>query len=445
MILKNPSYKHLKSRVILERSDNRLKVKYWVRLMVLLIVVSMFLPWTQNIRSRGTVTTRLQNERPQAIHSPIPGRIEKWYVKEGDMLKKGDTILKLSEIKTEYLDPSLVSRTKEMSQAKREMLQTYESNVRVLNQQISALEKARDAKLSQIEIKLKQLEAKIRTEETELSAATNEVNLLKDQYERQQKLFDNGLSSQTQLQQRNQAYQNGIAKKTASENKLYQSIQEQINLSLERNSVSQDYLEKISKASAEQYKIKGSLAEGRGDLAKLENQITNYVIRNGMYAILAPQDGQLIQAKKSGIGELLKEGENIASIVPLENQYAVEMFVRPVDLPLINPGQKVRFMFDGYPAIVFSGWPENSYGTFGGVVQSVEKNIQDNHLFRVLVIPDTSSKKWPNQLSLGSGAQCIALLKDVPVWYELWRTINGFPPDFYDQQQNDKYEKNEKK
>jgi len=25
----------------------------------------------------------------------------------------------------------------------------------------------------------------------------------------------------------------------------------------------------------------------------------------------------------------------------------------------------------------------------------------------------------------------MVLLKDVPIWYELWRQINGFPPDYY--------------
>jgi hypothetical protein len=34
-------------------------------------------------------------------------------------------------------------------------------------------------------------------------------------------------------------------------------------------------------------------------------------------------------------------------------------------------------------------------------------------------------------LKIGSGAQGIVLLKDVPIWYELWRNVNGFPPDFY--------------
>jgi hypothetical protein len=48
-----------------------------------------------------------------------------------------------------------------------------------------------------------------------------------------------------------------------------------------------------------------------------------------------------------------------------------------------------------------------------------------------LVVEDKNDKPWPRQLRLGTGASGIALLKDVPIWYELWRNINGFPPDYY--------------
>ena len=41
-----------------------------------------------------------------------------------------------------------------------------------------------------------------------------------------------------------------------------------------------------------------------------------------MYIITAPQDGQIVQAKKSGIGEILKEGEQLMVIVPTKINYA---------------------------------------------------------------------------------------------------------------------------
>ena len=72
------------------------------------IIAIMFIPWTQNIRSSGLVTTLKPEQRPQTVHSVIGGRIEKWFVKEGDLVKKGDTIAFISEIKDNYFDPLLL-------------------------------------------------------------------------------------------------------------------------------------------------------------------------------------------------------------------------------------------------------------------------------------------------------------------------------------------------
>jgi multidrug resistance efflux pump len=174
---------------------------------------------------------------------------------------------------------------------------------------------------------------------------------------------------------------------------------------------------------------------GSADVAKLRNQFANYTIRSGLYTITAPQSGQVVKARTAGIGEILKEGEVISEIVPTDIDYAIEMFVRPVDLPLLAIGQKVRLLFDGFPAVVFSGWPQASYGTFGGEVSAIESNVSTNGKFRVLIREDRTDKPWPPQLMMGTGAQGIALLKDVPIWYELWRNINGFPPDYYKPQE----------
>jgi hypothetical protein len=65
-------------------------------------------------------------------------------------------------------------------------------------------------------------------------------------------------------------------------------------------------------------------------------------------------------------------------------------------------------------------------------------------MFRVLVTEDASERKWPPSLKLGTGTVSFALLKDVPVWYELWRKINGFPPDFYDDMEMKKNDKEKK-
>ncbi|MCC6186545.1 MAG: HlyD family efflux transporter periplasmic adaptor subunit [Chitinophagaceae bacterium] len=421
----------LKSFGAIYRVHYKSKVKFWFWGIFGFMLILAFLPWTQNIKAKGDITTLYQDQRPQEINSPIPGKIMKWWVKEGDFVKKGDTILQISEIKEDYLDPNLVGRTQEQVAAKKGAIGYYQQKVGTAATQITALRKAKGLKIEQLNNKIGQLNNKLTGEQAELKAIENAYELAKDQYERQQKMFADGLVSQTQLQQRNIYAQDAFAKKITAENKIAQTQQELINVRIEQNSVEQEYTEKISKAEGDQFQSLSQIASGKSDIAKLENQVSNYIIRNGMYLILAPQDGQIIQAMKSGIGEIIKEGEQITVIVPTRTDYAVEMYVRPIDLPLINVGQKVRFMFDGFPAIVFSGWPEGSFGTFGGRIIAYENNISSNGLFRVLVVEDSTDRKWPSQIKIGSGAQGIALLKDVPIWYELWRNINGFPPDYY--------------
>ena len=100
------SFLILKSRHHSRRLINTLYILGGIFLLVL------FLPWTQNIKSASKVTALKPNQRPQTIHSIIAGRIEKWYVQEGQLVKKGDTILYLSETKAEYLDPNYLFTSK---------------------------------------------------------------------------------------------------------------------------------------------------------------------------------------------------------------------------------------------------------------------------------------------------------------------------------------------
>jgi multidrug efflux pump subunit AcrA (membrane-fusion protein) len=411
----------------------------WLIGLGLILLGVLFLPWTQNIRSKGQITSLYQEQKPQKIYSPIAGKISRWWVKEGDFVEQGDTLAKISEIKAEYLDPKLISRTQEQLDAKKGTVSFYEQKVQSTEDQIANLRSSKALKQDQLTNKITALQQKLTGEKAEFEAASNEYNLVKDQFERNAKMYKEGLISQTQFQQRNAAMQNSLAKKTTAENKMNQTLQEIQNTKIELRGVDQEYSEKMNKAEGEKFQSLGMIETGKGDVAKLENQVASYTIRDGMYYILAAQSGQVINAKKAGIGEILKDGEELLTIVPQNTNYAVEMYVRPVDLPLVSPGQDVRFIFDGFPAIIFAGgWPDQSFGTFAGKVRAVENTIDEKGMFRVIVVENPKEKKWPKQIKMGAGAQGIALLNDVPLWYELWRNINGFPADFYTVKKDEK-------
>lgn len=394
-------------------------------------LIAMFLPWTQNIRSQGNVTTLRPEQRPQTIHSIIAGRIEKWFIREGDIVKKGDTILFLSEIKDEYFDPELLNRTEEQLKAKEMSVKSYMEKVKALDNQIDALVQTSKLKIQQAQNKVKQAHLKIQSDSMDYQAKIINFQIAEEQYKRMEKLYEDGLKSLTDLEKRKQTVQKAKSEMISAENKFLGSQNELLNSMVELTSIRAQYRDDIAKSESDKYSALSAMYDAEATVTKLQNQYMNYSVRSGMYYVTAPQDGYITRTIQTGIGETVKEGEQIVSIMPSNYELAVEMYVKPIDLPLLEKGQHVRIQFDGWPAIVFSGWPNTSYGTYGGTVYAIDNFISDNGKYRVLVAPDTSEHNWPKALRVGAGTTNMLLLKNVQVWYELWRKVNGFPPDYY--------------
>lgn len=394
-------------------------------------VLFLLLPWTQNIQGSGYVTTVSPEQRPQTIHTAIAGRIEKWYVAEGQYVKKGDTILFISEVKEDYFDPNLVANTENQMKAKMLSEGSYEDKASALSTQITAIERERILKLEQAKNKIEQSLLKIKSDSMDLEAVKTQLKIAQTQFKRSQDLNKDGLKPMTDVEEKRLKLQDAEAKIITQQNKYLTSKNELLNARVEINRITAEYTDKISKAQSDRYTALSSQFDTEAQVNKLQNQVTNYKMRNELYYIKAPQNGYVNRALQSGLGETIKEGTPVVSIMPSKYDIAVETYIDPIDLPLIHKGEKVRIWFDGWPTIVFSGWPNTSYGTFGGSIVAVENFISTNGKYRILIAQDPTDKPWPKQLSIGAGAQTFALLDNVPIWYELWRKLNGFPPDFY--------------
>jgi multidrug resistance efflux pump len=435
--INNIDQKGLKAlhRVEQKKSSHKLlKVIYAFFIIFFLI---LFLPWTQNIRSKGSLTTLRPEQKPQTINTIIPGRIEKWFVKDGDIVKKGDTILFLSEVKNDYLDTNLVGRTQKQLKTKELSVVSYTDKIQSLDNRIDALIESAGLKLQQAKIKLTQTNLKLKSDSIEYQTAQINYKVAEDQYERTEKLYKDGLKSKTDLEARKVAMQRAEANQIGAQQKYLQSKNDIIDARVELNSIQAKYRDEVSKAESDKFTALSSMYDAEVDVTKMQGQLVNYSVRNGMYYILAPQDGVVTAVLSGGIGETVKEGQAIATIMPANYDLAIEMYVRPVDLPLVQKGQKVRIQFDGWPAVVFSGWPNSSFGTFGGEVFAIDNFASPDGTFRVLVAPDKNDRKWPEQLRVGGGSNSMLLLNNVPIGYEFWRQINGFPPDFYQKKTTD--------
>jgi multidrug efflux pump subunit AcrA (membrane-fusion protein) len=71
---------------------------------VSIIVFALTVPWVQTAAGSGTVIALDPLDRQQNITAMVGGRIEKWYVTDGDSVKAGDPIVRIVDIDPRYVD-----------------------------------------------------------------------------------------------------------------------------------------------------------------------------------------------------------------------------------------------------------------------------------------------------------------------------------------------------
>lgn len=394
--------------------------------------IVMFLPWQQNIYADGTVTALTPQDRPQTVESQIAGRIEHWHVREGQFVNKGEIIMDISEVKEKFFDPELLIRMKEQKAAKTQGIEATKNKIQSINNQIDAINNSMKFSLQKARNKVKQVRLKVTSDSTDFNAEKINYSVAQQQFSRQETLYKQGLKSLTELEQRKLKLQESSAKVVSVNNKYLATKNELLNAQIELNSIEAEYTDKVSKANSELSSAKSYLADATSEYSKLRNEIANVEMRRSLYSVRAPQDGHIVRILKQGIGEMIKEGEAICTVMPNNPAMAVELYVKAMDVPLITQGRKVRMEFAGWPALQFSGWPSVSVGTFGGVIDVIDYVDSKEGKYRILVRPDHNDDPWPKQIRVGSGVKGWAMLDEVSIWFEIWRQLNGFPPSLKD-------------
>ena len=193
----------------------------------------LFLPWTQNITGRGNVTTLTPEQRPQTIQSQIPGRIEKWFVREGDFIREGDTIMKISEVKSEYFDPNLVQRTEQQRDAKSLSVESYQGKVIAQGVRIGALINERRLKLSMAENKILQSVLKVQSDSMDYVAAETNIRIAQIKYVREDSMYQEGFAALRKVEDARIKLQETERKLISQQAKLLGSRNEVLNAKIQ--------------------------------------------------------------------------------------------------------------------------------------------------------------------------------------------------------------------
>ncbi|WP_026629140.1 HlyD family secretion protein [Dyadobacter alkalitolerans] len=421
----------LSDKQILKTRGPRLLGRVMLILLFLFLIV-LFLPWRQTIPGRGTVTALTPEDRPQTVQNQIGGRIERWAVREGQQVQKGDTILVLSETSQSYFDPNLPQRLQEQLRAKEGSEIAAAQKMDATNDQIDAMTNGLKFQLTAAENKVDQAVNYVQADSADLVAIQKFYEISKSRLERYEAGYRNGLFSLTDIESRRLKLQEDNAKVVSQVNKLNNSQQSLLNARIELDNIRAKYMESVAKARSDLSSALSSRVSAQGEIAKLQNEISNINIRRGLYVVRAPQSGFVVKTLKAGIGENIKEGESIATLQPSKPSVAVEIYVDAMDVPLILDSSEVRLQFEGWPSVQFAGWPSVAVGTFAGKVTVIDLVSSNNGKYRILVTPSNpapyNDEPWPKQLRQGSGVYGRVILRSVPIWYEIWRLLNGFPP-----------------
>jgi adhesin transport system membrane fusion protein len=97
--------------------------------------------------------------------------------------------------------------------------------------------------------------------------------------------------------------------------------------------------------------------------------------------IRSPVRGLVKSIKKSTIGGVIKPGEDMMEIVPLDDTLLVEARVRPADIAFLHPNQKARVKFTAYDFSIYGGLS----GKLEQIGVDTELDENNNAYYKVMV------------------------------------------------------------
>ena len=390
----------------------RLMARVLAMLFVGFVLAIWFLPWQQFVSGTGKVIAFDPLERRINVEAPVSGNVRKLHVVEGQRVRKGEVIVEIQDN-----DPNLLANLRSQHDSLIVRRAAAAQRVDDLELQIRQQDQAKGQALDA---------AQQRVAAEKITAETAQLN-----FNRVSELRKSGLVSERDYEVARQLQESSDANLKAAD----------ANLKRTEN----DFGATIAGIRAQKGTAQAEVATAERDIKTLEIQIS----QNQRQVVESPRDGIVLSVQATD-GTFLRPGSPICVIIPETESRFVEMWLDGNDMPLITPrqtspdgrvvpGSEVRLQFEGWPAIQFVGWPSVAVGTFGGEVVFIDPADDGKGRFRVVVAPkpdviirdgEERREDWPSNRYLRQGVRANGwiLLGVVPLWKEIWRQINGFPP-----------------
>lgn len=411
-------------------------VSFLILIIVVLTTCAMFLPWRQSVTGTGKIIVFSPMNRPQSIEAQIPGRLIEWFVRDGQIVKRGELIATLADLDSRFLGETQLKTLQLQREALVARRTASEVRIKALKDQVSNSSKVQGAAVPQAKERIKQANDRVYAAEQSLAAARQSLKTAQWQVDRITSLFNDGLRSKRdkELAELEKVRADTEVQRALA---LLDVAKEDANISrLDTSRIVSDTSGTINSIAATLADADQTIASTNAEIFKLDVDIQNLTRRVEQRKVVAPREGRVVRLMRVGAGETVNAGDVLAVLAPQTDDRAAEVNIRDWDAPLVSVGHPVRLQIAGWPALQFIGWPRVAIGTFAGKVAVIDAVDDGKSRYRIIVVPDQEAidKKiadpWPLPKYLRPGAQVTGwvLLGDVPLWYELWRQFNGWQP-----------------
>ncbi|RLA19631.1 MAG: hypothetical protein DRQ61_06345 [Gammaproteobacteria bacterium] len=244
--------------------------------------------------------------------------------------------------------------------------------------------------LAVVNAQINQKKSELARQQNQIKTQKIEVELLSKQVEMRRKLAIKHIVSETDL----------LSKKSdlaSAESKLKSIIDGVLVATMAVKEAKERRLEMIS---GQKKDLKLEAADVAAKLAELDGSFVNAKDKVRRLNVYAPVSGIIQGLSIASINEIVKPGETILQIVPVDDDLIVEAKIRPNEVGYIQVGQKAEIKVDSYDS--------SRFGAIIGVVKRVSPSTyldeKMNPYYRVRIELDKSYVgNNPNQMKVIPG------------------------------------------
>lgn len=377
-------------------------------------------PWQQSATGDGRVIAFAPLERQQTIEAPVDGRVVRWAVAEGQHVEVGDVLLELSDN-----DPDLFARLESERQITVERIGSYEARMASLDGRVSSVQSAQSSAVVAARARIRVARDRLLGAEQAVAAAQADLDAQAINLARSQVLGGQGLLSQRDVEL-------AVLAEARARTSRNAALNARDAARADRDAAQASADQAVASMQAEIENATATLESARTDVQNAQTallRIESRLARQGSQVITAPHAASVFRIQANLMGEQVKAGDPLVTLVPDASDRAVELWIDGNDASLVSEGRSVRLQFEGWPAVQFAGWPSVAVGTFGGRVAFIDSTDDGRGNFRIVATPAPDDEPWPEPRFLRQGVRANGwvLLNNVSLGFEIWRQLNGFP------------------